>query len=220
VQLDLAVPSRGWLSTLLVASWLIVAVVCSAFFNWEAGWGTDRVTNVVAILITTSAGAAAMLAQREFGGVAARLVSRLRALAVVQIALPALAAGFLAYGLPAGDEKISVKAALGFVSALAFLIVSLISVAWGHSWRVGRSNVRSPWDMTTDAPLERVPGGYWGALRHFGYDSAAVGIRSAEAWHERYDWSDEKQLSAVVGLMEGFTACRLESCHSHGATPR
>lgn len=218
VQLDLAVPSRGWLATLLVASWLIVAVVLSAMYNWHnrmTPWQPDRVTNVVAILITTSAGAAALLAQREFGGVVARLVSRLRALAVIQIALPAIAAGFLAYGGPTRGDKISVDAALISISVVASVIALLISFAWLHSLRVERSTVRSPWDIASNDQLQEAPRGFVQGLNRFGFDSPAVGIRSAEAWHERYNWSDAKQVAAVTGLMERFGHHDAHSCRTH-----
>ncbi|MEO7267626.1 MAG: hypothetical protein ABIW49_00255 [Knoellia sp.] len=217
VQLDLAVPSRGWLATLLVASWLIFLVVLAACYHWlthSDDWDTDRVTNVVAILITTSAGVAALLSQHEFVGVAARLVAPMRALAVVQMALPALGAGFLAYGSPL-DDKFSVGDALTSITGVAFLISLLITFAWYHSLRIERrSIVRSPWDMTGVPPPE-VRLDYWEGLRLLEFASPAIGIRSVESWQERYDWSDERQAAAVTGLREEFTVHDRNSCPTH-----
>ena len=48
--------------------------------------------------------------------------------------------------------------------------------------------------------VEPVAADYRVALREYGFETAAVAIRSAEGWHERYDWDDVKQRSAVDAL--------------------
>ncbi len=40
------------------------------------------------------------------------------------------------------------------------------------------------------------------ALDAYDFGSPAVGIRSAEAWHERYAWDDDAQYEAIRALQE------------------
>ena len=47
---------------------------------------------------------------------------------------------------------------------------------------------------------EPVLSDYREALRKRRFETTAVGIRSAEGWHERYDWDDAKLSAAVAGL--------------------
>ncbi|TCN32797.1 YD repeat-containing protein [Kribbella orskensis] len=76
----------------------------------------------------------------------------------------------------------------------------LISAAWVQSWRAERrKKQRSPWDMA-DEEVQPAIDDYLEALQQYRFDTPAVGIRSAEGWHERYDWDDNKQRAAVAAL--------------------
>jgi hypothetical protein len=171
-------------------------------FLRSAEWGTDQVTNIVLLLVTASAAVATLIFERDFGGVAARLVTGLRALGLISTALPIVTAGFLAYardaqkGLPP-----TTKTAVASITAASLLIVLVATTAWVMAWRDERRTVTrsSPWDMTEDQspPLFT---NFWRAMAHYQFDSAAIGIRSAEGWHERYMWTDDKQKTAVTAL--------------------
>lgn len=225
VQLDMAVPTRGWLTTLLVASWLVFAVIASVVDHRFADWRADQVTHVVVILITTSAGVAALLSSREFGGVTARLVARTRALGTVQMALPAFAAGALAYG---GTKRYwgATAEAIWLVGlfAASAVIVIMITYSWIHSLVVERRDILlSPWDMTSsdattssDRRVRDLPGTFQELLKRYSFDRPAIGIRSAEAWHEVYAWSDRKQYQAVSALRNGRASHGAETCQTHG----
>ena len=204
-QVDLAIPTRGWLTATLVSCWLIFAVLLSvAVHRLPSGpSGANQLTNVVVLLVSTSAGVATLVAQRDAGGVGARLVAKLRAIGVIATALPIVSAGLLTYGNLAASSDTQTTALqwpallLAGGSAVAAL---LITTAWLRSWRAERrQEQRSPWDMTLDE-VEPVAADYRVALREYGFETAAVAIRSAEGWHERYDWDDVKQRSAADAL--------------------
>jgi len=205
-QVDLGIPTRGWLTTMLTACWLIFAVLLSVAYHWlpaALDWSSDQVTNVVVLLISTSAGVATLVAQRDVGGVGARLVIRMRAIGAAATALPVIAAGLLTYGnLGASDAQLTAdRRPIFALTGCSLLAALLISMAWLRSRLDERRKEvqRSPWDMTDDAcrPVIR---DYLDALREYQFDSAAVGIRSAEGWHERYAWDDETQKAAVAAL--------------------
>ncbi len=204
-QVDLAIPTRGWLTAMLVSCWLIFAVLFSVAWHRLASGpdGADQVTNVVVLLVTTSAGVATLVAQRDAGAVGTRLVAKLRAIGTIATALPILSAGLLTYGNLAVHTEVRATAprwpamVLAGVAAAAAL---LITAAWVRSrWAERRREHHSPWDMT-DENVEPVLIDYREALRKRLFETTAVGIRSAEGWHERYDWDDAKQSAAVAGL--------------------
>lgn len=207
VQLDLVIPTRGWLTTVLLTSWVICAVLAAMgpLFT-SRSWRNDELINAVLVLATTSAGVATLVAQRDFGGVAARFVSRLRALGAVIATLPVVQAGLLVYTdlLDRPQQRVAAATLLG----VAVLIAMMISTAWVTSYVAERrEEVRSPWDMTEDEDLEASPrklepppGDFWEAVERYQFGSAAVGIRSAEAWYQRYRWTDGKQRHAVLAL--------------------
>jgi hypothetical protein len=66
------------------------------------------------------------------------------------------------------------------------------------------------------------------ALRRYGFGTPAIGVESAEGWHERYFWTDEDQVMAVARLedlgrrsvpVERTGGCsRLRSAGVHSAT--
>jgi hypothetical protein len=145
-QVDLRLPTGGWLTTLWVSCWLIFAVLASVAYHWARGfatsWNADQATNICVLLVSTSAGVAAILAQREFGGLAARLVVWMRALGLTAIALPVVMAAFLAYssGKPTVAQAQWQQLSSYVTTAIAGLIAVYITLVWSLSkygeWRV------------------------------------------------------------------------------------
>ena len=201
-QVELAVPSRGWLTAMVLSCWLILGVPLSVATHWSGDWPSDKLTNVVVLLLSTSAGVLTLVSQRDEGGVAARLVSRLRAVGTVATALPVVLAGLITYGnLTAGGDHLQLARVLVWVlSAVAAAAALLLSLAWWRSSREERrTGERSPWTMTDDSPAP-VHTDYLAALAEFRFDTPAVSIRSAEGWHERYAWDDELEQAAMGRL--------------------
>jgi hypothetical protein len=169
-------------------------------------WSNDQLTNVVLLLVTVSAASATFIAQRDAGGVAARMVTWLRALGALAIALPAIAVAFLVYAAKAssGQTQVFDKSDRYMVLALclvSLLTASIISFTWVRTFLDERRSVvqQSPWDQTRDTRRELVTNFRTG-IKRFHFDTAAVGIQSAEGWHERYTWTDKVQWRAVEEL--------------------
>jgi hypothetical protein len=204
-QVDLRVPTRGWLTTMVTSCWLIFFVLLSLLLYsllQSAPLAAEQVTNIVFLLVTTSAGVVALIAQRDFGGVAARLVTYMRALGAVATALPIVTAGFLTYASRAGDPLPgSVKVAVGALSFTSLVIVVFTTTVWIRTRRDERRSLEelSPWDQTDDGDRRDFTN-FSEALKSYRFDTAAVGVRSAEGWHERYVWTDEHQQAAVAAL--------------------
>lgn len=215
VELKLRVPVRGWLTTLVVACLTIVLVLGSVAWQWwgePPNWSESQVTNVVLLLVTASASAATLIAQRDFGGLAAAMVSGLRAVGVCALALPIIAAGSLVFAGKSpwpgqGDVLGILLWSLTFLALLALLITM---GAAGSSWRAEReSAAASPWDMTL-SPSERglaprvrsnVPSDtFEHAANELGFDQPAIGVDSAEGWYAYYGWTDQLQQQAVEAL--------------------
>jgi hypothetical protein len=212
-QVDLRVPTRGWLTT-VVASCLLIAIVMGTVFvhliGGGAQWDYGQVTNVVLVLVTMAAGSATLIAQRDTRGVAARMVTNLRVLGTVAISLPVIEAVFLVYmgterPAPANIEMRE-RIAASVLFALSVLIAALITWTWSMTWRDERRSVEqtSPWDMTVDGS-SHPPLDYRGEMSKRQFDTPAVGIASAEGWYERYAWTDCLQKRAIKAL----SACAL-----------
>jgi hypothetical protein len=207
VQVDLRIPARGWLTTLVVSCAVVLAVLLSVLFHFtfrQLDWGDAQVTNIVLLLASTAAGVATLISQRDFGGVAARMVSRLKGLGAVSTSLPIFAAGFLAYAsYPPDDSHLREdRLAIGLLTAIAFLIFATTVIALWGSRRSEREAValESPWDMTVE-PRCRARDKFCGAQARYGFGSPAVAIRSAEGWHERYNWNDDLQRKVIDQLV-------------------
>jgi hypothetical protein len=217
-QIDLRVPCRGWLAQLVTSCALIFAVLLSVVIHWPAAprWSEQQLTNVVLILVSASAATATLVAQRDFHGLGAYMVTHLRAIGVMSLLLPILAAGYIVYEgsprpSPAAEHKIQIAMLILLFAAGVFFIISLC--AFGLSWwgdRV-RDEQTSPWDMTApreptkESAIGRRRGDvlerdYWNALRRLKFNSPAIGIQSAEGWHHKYSWTDPKQQAAVKDL--------------------
>lgn len=215
VQLKLRVPSRGWLATLVVACLTIMLVLLSVTLQWRGAppaWSENQVTNVVLLLVTASASAATLIAQREFGGLAATLVSTLRAVGAFAIALPIVAAVSLVYAGadPWRGQAVFLATLLWILTALSTAVFLVTGIAAWASLRAERRSAAaaSPWDMTLSPdspglPQERTKARsdtYDHAEQDLGFDHAAIGINSAEGWHAVYGWTDALQERAVQAL--------------------
>ncbi|MGY1636849.1 hypothetical protein ACI78V_09365 [Geodermatophilus sp. SYSU D00742] len=218
-QVDLRVQSAGWLATMAIAGLAVCAVLASAAWHLarQEQPGEDQANNMVVLLLTTAAAAATLVAHRESGGVASRLVVGVRTVAAMCIALPVLAAGFISYTEKQPGERpepSTYPALLSLTVAAAVLSLDLV-VVWLLSRRVERTGrPRSPWDMTADPPRRRwfrgPPPALQGqppddrhlldAIRAHRFDRPAISIRSSEAWHEYYDVTDSSHASAVARL--------------------
>jgi hypothetical protein len=277
-QINLRVPSRGWLSTLTVSCWAVVVVLAAA--AWHARllgtpgqWTPTQVTNIVLLLVTVCGGASTYVAQHSAGDVAARMLSGLRILGVVVLSLPAVAAVSLVFlrdhsagsgSSGEGGALIATPAwmtqllpswlldlpnsflvrdllvawlltltGLGFVAALA-VTTALISSRVDER----RSGRDSPWDMTTvqqspTSPRQRkargrkrpIPGeemSFHDLLTELHLNKKAIGVYSAEGWHERYGWDDRAQQRALKKLdphggadARNPTACRCQQVRDH-----
>jgi hypothetical protein len=217
VQLDLRVPARGWLTQLVISCAVIMGVLCSVAVHLSApvpALTQDQVTNVVVILVSASAATAALVAQRDFHGLAASMVTHLRAVGALSLSLPILAAGYLVYeGIPPLTDGAMYRLRLAMLVLFVASVVLLAAAAAALllSW-LGERNKRaeaSPWDMTV---RKSTNGGtavhrravvfddYDTALQKLKFDAPAVGIRSAEGWHETYDWTNIDQVAAERDL--------------------
>ncbi|GAB3314839.1 hypothetical protein GCM10027451_30140 [Geodermatophilus aquaeductus] len=218
-QVDLRVQSSGWLATMAIAGLAVCAVLASA--TWHVARqehpGPEQGNNMVVLLLTTAAAAATLVAHRESSGIASRLVVGVRTVAAVCIALPVVAAGFVAYTERQPDEPPEPSTSPWLLSlTIAAGVLSLhLVVVWYLSRRVERAGrPRSPWDMTPDPPVHRwftrpssdshphgpVDRNLLDATRVHHFDRPAIGIRSSEAYHERYDVTDSSLGSAVARL--------------------
>ncbi len=205
--------TAGWLTTLLIATLAVFLVLASVAVHaiTQENPADDQDTNAVVLLITTAAAAAAFLSQRDFTGVAARLITGMRAVGGVSMALPIVAAGFLTYhevsrdssgsdSSSPGPAEASTRWASVSLSVLALALFLLVLVTWLRT----RSDERrqrqtSPWDMSLQAhPAPERPDGltYRKALEEFGFQRHAVGVRSSEGWHHVYCWTDQDHADA------------------------
>jgi hypothetical protein len=203
-QVDIRVPIHGWLTTLVTSCWLIFLVLLSVLYHWRSHppqWSSDQVTNIAVLLVTTSAGVATLIAQRGVQGAAARLLTWLRAIGVLAMALPVVAAGVLIYTGEAPAAQLSPQRRAMFgLTAVSLVLVLLVSAAWLRAWRDERRSARnSPWDMTDDR-IRPQPKDFLDAVHVYGFDTPAIGIRSVEGWHETYAWDDDRQEAAAEAL--------------------
>jgi hypothetical protein len=211
VQLDLRVPSRGWLTQLVVSCGLIFLILASVYFLWPMGLSTltpEQLTNVVVILVSASAATATLIAQRQFHGLPAFMVTYLRAIGVASLLLPIVAAGYFVYESRSEIAKQHLQSVMGILTMTAAILFVVPFLAFVLSWRserLGRAE-GSPWDMTIPDETEfhptvvyhrsAKPDTYEEGLRQHKFCSPAIGIQAAEGWHERYHWTDPDQQNA------------------------
>lgn len=213
-QIDLRVPSQGWLGTLLTAAFACLSVVASVLVHAERQggnpdhWSAAQVTNIVLLLVTVSAGSATYVAHQHAHDIAAKMVRGLRFIGAFMMAVPALVAGGLVY-LGESEAARTWKAewilALQVAVACAALCCLMVLSAWLTAlWSQMKDHVRSSWDLTD---VESAPAmiaadnrTYGEAMEDLGFDGPAIGFYTAEGWHERYGWDDAKQNEAVEAL--------------------
>lgn len=218
VQVDLGVPLRGWLATVWISTIAICGVLLSVALHWHSSsrLDKDQITNVVLILVTTSAGVATLVAQRDSGVLAARLVAGLRTVCTALLVLPLVVAGLLTYsGLRKNPSHLITWAFWGAFGT-SLLILAIVSWAGIKSFRIETRSLskESPWDQTRFQvkPLapDTVPEigpkpevaepDYLESMKELKFNTPAVGVRSAEGWHERYFWNDKLQERAVARI--------------------
>jgi hypothetical protein len=209
-QVDLRIPARGWLTTVVAGALAIAGMQTAVALEWwsrSQNWTPEEVTNIVLILVTASAAVIALVAQQEFRGVAARMVTAVRAVGTGLTALPIATAILLVFSLLEKLPKVlpSERYILLAVAVIASALACLNLVGWFGSWLDDRRAEieESPWDMTTDerrATTETTTENFACAIKEYGFDSPSIGIRSAEGWHEIYDWCDTRQYDAIRAL--------------------
>jgi hypothetical protein len=209
VQVELRATPRGWLTSMMFATLAAFLVVLSVGYHW--GWpnsrfselSNDQITNVVVILVTASAAVATLVTQRDHGDVGSRFVAGVRAFGIAAMALPAVTATVLVYrGIRASGNAVMQGDVLRTLTLVSFVPFAVVFAAWFMSLWSERTRIieESPWDMTRKHP-EALPTNYTDALYRYGFDRPAVGVSSAEGWHEVYDWSDDKHRDAVASLV-------------------
>ena len=219
-QLELRVERAGWLTTLLITTLAVLLVLFSVALHavFQRAPVPQQDTNVIVLLITTAAAAAAFLSQRDFTGVAARLIVGMRTVGALSMALPVVAAGLLAYGqvsepVSALEQRLP-DPADGWTrwgtSSLAVLALALFLMVL-ITWRRTRSDetkgeISSSWDQSVQATADleaeqrQQDLTYEEALDEYGFHLPAVGVRSSEGWHRDYRWTPEHYEEAVRAL--------------------
>ena len=157
-QVDLRIPSRGWLGTMAAACFAIALLMTSVAFhshllNNSGHWTTGEITNIVVLLVGICAGAATYVAQQHATDVVARLASGVRALGLVAICVPAATAIGIVYvdRSPVKGWRFVRDAGLTWVmAAISIVIAAIVIVAWARVLVAERSvGHQSLWDMTT-----------------------------------------------------------------------
>ena len=240
-QVDLRIPRRGWLSTLLASVVAITAVMGTVAyhahrFGEPEQWTVDQVTNIVLLLVTVTAGAATYVAQHHAGDVVSRMVSGLRFLGTAALVIPSMAVILLVYLRDGPADDTYRPWIMGLLVILTLLCV-IAACSLARAWQLTRRDEHrrgrpSPWDMSRiDAPVVRPHAHGWGRFRTFagpggrgttdevpdeplalqdvsfhalvselGFGERAIGVASAEGWHEVYGWNDHKQATALAML--------------------
>jgi hypothetical protein len=209
-QFDFRVSSQGWLTSAVFACGIVALVLWSLQIPAQREtWSAGQVTNVIALLITTAAAVGAVIAHSSFSGVAARMIARLRGLAALAVAQPVVVAGALAYAQEedSGTSAVRIDGAARTVlwvsTGIACAVFLLIALALALSLRVEWRGYRqaSPWDMTVDDDRHNFkPISYAEDFKKSKFQRSAIGILSAEGWHERYAWNNENQDETVQAL--------------------
>ncbi len=231
VEIELQVPLRGWLTTMLVAVTAVAVVMSSvALHRHQANNRTwtdfNYVADLIVLLVAVSAGVVTLVAQRDFGGVAARLTSGVRILATISTGIPAVAAGFIVYGAARSPTVVEFDRWCTYVLfVLAFAVALPIAYAWNVVRRAERHKQieESPWDMTApDGAGERspIPRSWEDATQRY-FLGPAIDVESAEGWQDHFTWTDTAQQATVERLKQSVwltpTADKDSACTIAGA---
>jgi hypothetical protein len=236
-QVDLRIPSRGWLGTVTASCVAIALVMITLLIHarlvGDVGgrgfWSVAEVTNIVVLLVSVCAGAVTYVAHHHATDVVARMASGLRAISLLALCIPAATAIGIVYlkapldGWRAGTFWILMSLA----TLVSLLIAGLIFRAWYVIMLAERKRGRpSPWDMTRvidiratvesvreerrleqeqevpadDQPLNLEGKSFIECVQELGFDTPAIGVYSAEGWHERYRWTNSRQTDALKFL--------------------
>ncbi len=255
-QVDLRIPSRGWLGTVTascVAIWLVMlTLLVHARLVGDEGergfWSVDEVTNIVVLLVSVCAGAVTYVAQHHATDVVARMASGLRAISLLALCVPAATAiGIVYLKAPLEGGRAGIFWVLMSLATLvSLLIAGLMSWTWCRIMLAERRRGRpSPWDMTRvvdirataaslqeenlpaqqqepadERPLDLDGKSFSECVEELGFDTPAIGVYSAEGWHERYRWSNVRQNKALKFLGHPGTGKRSEPGQDESESPR
>jgi hypothetical protein len=208
-QFDFRVSSHGWLTSAAFGCGLLAFVLWSLQIPAQQHvWPAGQVTNIIALLITTAAAVGALIAHSSFTGVAARMVARMRGLAALAVAQPLVVAGALAYAREEGnssairidDTTLTVLSVSTAITTGIFLVIGLaLALSLRAEWRGYKQ--ASPWDMTADDDRHKfVPVSYAHDFNKAKFYRSSIAVLSAEGWHERYEWTNDKQSETVQAL--------------------
>ena len=141
--------------------------------------------------------------------------------------------GFVDRVLPDTITRHNLVAGLLVLTGIGAVLALLVLVAWVSSIVDERLSGRiSPWDMTTvdegsaggrsgrRAPIDTSTMDYHQLVKALHLSKRAVGVYSAEGWHERYGWDDERQQAALdlleaPGSGDNPTGCRCGEVRVH-----
>ena len=215
-QVELRIPARGWLSTLFVICLAIVVVTGMLTWYVDNNWPAKpaQAQSLFLSLVTLSAVATTYVVHHDSKEVAARMLSWLRGAGLVVISAPVLMGIMLLFLQPRvatgeADQVIGWFMALVAVALAASFVVFVALIATGVAeWRHA---LLSPWDMAHIADGGRkeamplVPSfvdqyDYRRLVRLMRMSKPAIGVASAEGWHETYAWDAGKQEAAVKKL--------------------
>ena len=215
-QVELRIPARGWLSTLFFISLAIVSVTAVLTWYLDLNWPnkTAQAQSLFLSLVALSAGAATYVVHHDSREVAARMLSWLRGAGLIVISAPVIMGIMLLVLQPRvtpadADQVIGYFWALVAVAATACAVVLVALCATGVAeWRHA---LLSPWDMAHIADGGRkesrplVPSfvdryDYRRLVQLMRMSKPAIGVASAEGWHETYAWDAAKQDDAVRKL--------------------
>jgi hypothetical protein len=191
-QVHLQVAVRGWYATMVVSCWVTFGLLLAILLNL----GTSRVntSDLVALLASLVAAIATLITQREFEGIAGRLLGLSRILASTEALLLLGATALFLFLAPGKGQSWP-----GWVPPIiesACIAAGIISLVISGSWvaaflRQRREDATSPWEMGPEVvkPAEP-PAEFWEGARTYKYTRPAIRVDSAEAWHHQFRWTE------------------------------
>jgi len=235
-QIDLRIPRRGWLTTLLTSCSIVTLVMLTVSAhvyrsgNRSGYWSIDQVTNMLLLLVTVAAGAATYVAQHPSVDIAARMVKGLRIVGTIAIMIPFCTAILLVYQRnpinlesPWLTDSIYLLVAISVVTTVAILLAAV-----GIRLQEDQPGQPSPWTMTAVDSQEEKPLSFKADVSFeevagkLGFDKRAIGVASAEGWHENFSRGRLRQAMAILTRFESAqnnpTGCACVRVNDHTAT--
>lgn len=203
-HIDLQVVTRGWLTTSMLSSWAVFALLLAFATHDSVLQKTGDLPTV--ILVALASGIAALIAQPDVHGLAGHLLKWVRVLATAAVALPLVATTFIMFE---SIHPTHVPPALWTAAGIGGAIAITLSTVFLASWRRQRERtvVRSPWEQSRarrDIP-ER-PQSFREAEKNHRYQKPAMRVDSAEGWHTEFLWNQEDEDELIVALAEPCAA--------------